>query len=446
MYCVHCGTEVRPLDKFCPGCGEKRIKATPVPSVSTESPALSQPGVDPAIREPPPSRSNAALIGSVALVLVLILGVVGYRMSQPQPAFVSEGATPATSDVATTTTSEVAPTTDSATPSQPATPLNQAALGAAPDCSFLAPTFYCEGFGVEVGSATGYLDAGEISVHTVDLQIGDHILTGRCDSDCSDINLAVHGPGGDVVQDVDPDDDAPTIFLSVTAPGQFGLTVSMHACSVEPCEFTVAILKKATTTTDDVAMTTEALILATAQLATVPTSADYTARSWTDFEKLFPPSNWKDQEDPDYAFGRRADYAFARRDSYPFEGGVRSVEFMERVNVEAKGTRSMILEATLSHYTPVSGAALQLAFESVFSPTVLRCELDGSASGGELWYRVSPERMKPVTVKYGWSAGSGGVWESLTFDRSELPLVGTEHVGTIWTDQCSTPPQSRLAI
>ena len=239
------------------------------------------------------------------------------------------------------------------------------------------------------------------------------------------------------MQDVDPD-DAPTIFLSVTAPGQFDLTVSMHACSVEPCEFNLAILKKATTTTDDVAMTTEALILATAQLATVPTSADYTARSWTDFEKLFPPSNWKYQEDPDYALARRADYAFARRESYPFEGSVRSVEFMERVNVEAQGTRSMILEATINHQTPTGNQTLWAAFESVFSPTPLRCDPEESLMGGERWYRVSPEGMQPVTAKYGWSSGSGGTWESFTFDRSELPPVGTQYRGSvIWTDECS---------
>ena len=56
MHCVHCGAEVKSLDKFCRECGEKQIEATPAPSVSTESPALSQPGVDPAIRETPPSH------------------------------------------------------------------------------------------------------------------------------------------------------------------------------------------------------------------------------------------------------------------------------------------------------------------------------------------------------------------------------------------------------
>ena len=111
MYCVPCGTEARPLDKFCPGCGEKQSEATPVPYVSAEPQAPTQPQDIPAIRETPPSRSNVALIGSITLILLLILGVVGYRMSQPQPAFVSEGVTTTTSEVATTATSEVAPPT-----------------------------------------------------------------------------------------------------------------------------------------------------------------------------------------------------------------------------------------------------------------------------------------------------------------------------------------------
>ena len=121
MHCVHCGAEMTPLDKFCRKCGEKQVEATPVPSVSAEPQAPTQPQDIPAIGEPPPSRSNAALIKSAVLVLVLILGVVGYRyMSQPQPAIVSEGAT--------TTTSDVATMTDSAAPSQPATPPDAAAF------------------------------------------------------------------------------------------------------------------------------------------------------------------------------------------------------------------------------------------------------------------------------------------------------------------------------
>ena len=40
MHCGHCGAEMRPLDKFCRKCGdrrgEKQSEATPVPSVSTE--------------------------------------------------------------------------------------------------------------------------------------------------------------------------------------------------------------------------------------------------------------------------------------------------------------------------------------------------------------------------------------------------------------------------
>ena len=111
-------------------------------------------------------------------------------------------------------------------------------------CSFLDPTFYCEGFGVEVGSVTEYLDLGARSGFTVDLQRGNYIVTGRCDSACNDIDLGVlNANGAVVVEDIDPD-DAPTVRLSVTTPGQYQVLVSMYECSVEPCEFTVAILKE----------------------------------------------------------------------------------------------------------------------------------------------------------------------------------------------------------
>ena len=76
MYCVHCGTEARPLDKFCRECGAKQIEATPVSTVSAEPQAATQPPKGPLIRESflsdetPPSRSHATLITSAALVFV----------------------------------------------------------------------------------------------------------------------------------------------------------------------------------------------------------------------------------------------------------------------------------------------------------------------------------------------------------------------------------------
>ena len=102
MHCVHCGAEVRPLDKFCRKCGEKQIEATsawsvsgeppaPIPSVSAEPQAPTQPQDISAIpklllsNETPSSRSHVALIGSADLVLVLILGAGGYRYDVPAP-------------------------------------------------------------------------------------------------------------------------------------------------------------------------------------------------------------------------------------------------------------------------------------------------------------------------------------------------------------------------
>ena len=45
--------------------------------------------------------------------------------------------------------------------------------------------------------------------------------------------------------------------------------------------------------------------------------------------------------------------------------------------------------------------------------------------------------MKPLTTKYGYSAGNGGGSEWLTFDRSELPPVGTEAFVGTGPDRCS---------
>ena len=359
-------------------------------------------------------------------------GASGSERTSPPPS-PQEVQQPSTPDSAALvdpdTLIDVATTTDSAAPSQPATPLDQAALGAVPVCSFLDPTFYCEGFGVEVGSATEYLDAGATSTYTLDLQIGDHILTGRCDSDCNDIDLEVHDANGTlVVEDVDSD-DAPTVRLSVTTPGQYRLTVSMYACSVEPCEFTVGILKKATTTAEDVATTTAALILATAQVVATPTSVDYASRlmDWTRLENLFPSRSWSDrQDDPDHWYVRRAEVA-------------------EGVTVEAKGARTIIVQTIISYafFNPdfsnpsAEGRRLDLLseFESALTPTIVRCQSDNPWLG-ERWYRVSIEGMEPLTAKYDGSSGSGGGSESLTFDHSEPPPVGTEALRGTWMDVC----------
>ena len=142
MRCVHCGAEVRLLDKFCRKCGEKQSEATPVPSVSAESqaptpsvsaesqaptPSVSaesqaptQPQDIPATRElfrsnetPPASRPYVVPLAVGVVVLSAILFVVAedwYR-SEREAAIVSEGATTTTSEAlvsegATTTTSE----------------------------------------------------------------------------------------------------------------------------------------------------------------------------------------------------------------------------------------------------------------------------------------------------------------------------------------------------
>ena len=136
-------------------------------------------------------------------------------------------------------TSVESSTSDRTAPSSATTAANVSDKG----CSFVDSTFYCEGFD-EVAYATEYLDERTSRTYALDLQIGDHIFIGRCDSDCNDIDLGVQDANGTLVgEDLDPD-DAPTVRLSVTTPGEYQVTVSMYACSAEPCEFTLATLKE----------------------------------------------------------------------------------------------------------------------------------------------------------------------------------------------------------
>ena len=208
--------------------------------------------------------------------------------------------------------------------------------------------------------------------------------------------------------------------------------VVVAGCSYETSTNTVGAndaQSGSTSVSPAISPSTAALILATAQLGTVPTSADYTARGWIDLEELFPSRSWSDQQqDPDYGYAR---------------GG----EVAEGVTVSAKGTNRAILQTVIlyeylypSFNVPeAEGPRLSLLseFESALTPTDRRCDTNESVSFRERWYRVSPQGMKPVTAKYESSGGNASGYESLTFDSSELPPVGTEALEGTWTGECS---------
>lgn len=68
---------------------------------------------------------------------------------------------------------------------------------------------------------------------------GEYRVIGVCDIDCSDLDLRVYDPEGDIIAiDVELD-DRPVVGFDVTRPGTYDVQVYMATCSREPCGFVV---------------------------------------------------------------------------------------------------------------------------------------------------------------------------------------------------------------
>ncbi len=98
-----------------------------------------------------------------------------------------------------------------------------------------------EGFAPEGERRLGALRLGAIESLTFQLRANvNYLLMGMCDEDCSDLNLEIQSPDGQIIARDDGPDDVPLLAFETTTAGAFTVRVSMQACSVEPCGFGVA--------------------------------------------------------------------------------------------------------------------------------------------------------------------------------------------------------------
>ncbi len=95
-------------------------------------------------------------------------------------------------------------------------------------------------------SMIGMLPRGGAVVVEANLRAGvRYTVVGVCDSDCVDLDLRVHAPGGDQVLDEDVNtDDVPLLTFVAPADGPHPITVVMSDCRTELCYFGVRVMAR----------------------------------------------------------------------------------------------------------------------------------------------------------------------------------------------------------
>jgi hypothetical protein len=72
----------------------------------------------------------------------------------------------------------------------------------------------------------------------------EYMITGACDEDCSDIDLAILTEDGTEVTSDRETDSFPVVSLHPSRDIRYQVKVSMYSCAVEPCYFGFGIFYK----------------------------------------------------------------------------------------------------------------------------------------------------------------------------------------------------------
>lgn len=70
-----------------------------------------------------------------------------------------------------------------------------------------------------------------------------YLFTGACDEDCSDLDLKLFDPDGDMVKKDTEPDDHPVILYTPEETGTYTIRVIMARCNRGPCKFGVGVFK-----------------------------------------------------------------------------------------------------------------------------------------------------------------------------------------------------------
>ena len=95
----------------------------------------------------------------------------------------------------------------------------------------------------------GKLRAGAYEEWTVELERGRrYLLTGACDQDCSDVDLALIDRDGRLVSEDVLEDDQPVLDIMADGwrvdSGSYTLRMTMYRCEVEPCYYGIGVFEQ----------------------------------------------------------------------------------------------------------------------------------------------------------------------------------------------------------
>jgi len=103
-----------------------------------------------------------------------------------------------------------------------------------------------QGFTSMVGQTlTGALNPRAMEDRSVTLVGGgNYIVFAACDQDCTDVDLRVFGPDGQLLGEDIQTDDRPVVLFTAAASGTYRITVMMAACSQAPCYWGAQVMTR----------------------------------------------------------------------------------------------------------------------------------------------------------------------------------------------------------
>ena len=106
-------------------------------------------------------------------------------------------------------------------------------------------TVAAEGFQPVGQTLTGALNGGASQEHQLQLPAGGALLiVGVCDQDCTDLDLWLYGPTGQLLDSDIAVDAVPVVQLESPTAGTYKVKVDMSTCSSAPCRYGIAIFTR----------------------------------------------------------------------------------------------------------------------------------------------------------------------------------------------------------